>query len=101
MHDFSDQTLALFDLDKSLNRELDVLAIRDVWKILSHAHVEKIDLLKHVVKTFDDLKVALFEAFVKLCKLNRVIDHVIDAVAVFDVFEVEQDGQKFSLLRVA
>ena len=53
--------------------------------------VEKIDLLEQVIKASDDVEVALFEALVELRQLDRVIDHVVEAVAVLDILEVEED----------
>ena len=63
--------------------------------------VEKIDLLEQVIEATNDVEVALFEALVELRQLDRVVDHVIEAVAVLDILEVEEDLQILLLFGVS
>ena len=53
--------------------------------------VEEIDLLEQVIEATDDVEVALFEALIELGQLDRVVDHVVEAVAVLDILEVKED----------
>ena len=58
-------------------------------------------MLKEVIKSPDYVKVAFFEAFIQFGKFDRIVDHVVVAVAVLDVLEIEEHLQIFLLLRVS
>lgn len=101
VHDLGDEALAIFDLDQRVNGELDVLAVADILQILSHTHVEQVDLLKQVIEALDNLEVTFLERLVKLGQLNRVVDHIVISVTVLDVAQVEEYLEVFGLLRVS
>ena len=66
VHDLGDEFLAFFELNQSLNCELDVFTITDLGEVVANIAIVEEDLLEHVVESFDDIKVALLERLVQL-----------------------------------
>lgn len=101
VHGLNDNALSRFLLHKLVHTELNILAFLYVSKVLLETGVVRVDGLKQVKESSDNLKVAFLEGLIKLKQLSRVTYLLVELVLLFEIVEGEEYLEELFLLWVS